>query len=105
MSVLKHIFLAIFALAVCSLSLQGAIISCVSKENYFKKQLLKNSIPISEEEEEDEHEKSKSEEDYVLLSDKQNIKFITTTGMIGEFRKDFSLKLLVVTIYTPPPEK
>lgn len=104
MKTLKHIFLTIFALAVCSLSLQGAVVSCLSKDNPFKKQVLNSSIPVSEEEEEDEHEKSKSEEDYVVLNYKQNIQFITGKSLTSELGKNFSLKLHIVTIHTPPPE-
>lgn len=104
MSNLKYIFLAIFALAVCSLSFQGAVVSCLSKENPFKKQVLNSSIPVSEEEEEDEHEKSKSEDDYVVLNDKQNIKYIIGKRLTSELVKSFSLKLHIVTIHTPPPE-
>lgn len=104
MNGLKHIFLTIFALAVCSLSLQGAIVSCLNKDNSFKKQVLNNSIPVSEEEEEDEHEKSKSEEDYVLLDNKENIKYIIGKRLTTVLSKNFSLILHIVTIHTPPPE-
>ena len=96
---LKHIFIFIFLLSVCSLTLQASIISICKENKVFKNQ----SNPASEEEEES-HDSDEEADEAIFLN--RDISFINSYLLSNSFwcTPDCIYFSFTKSIRIPPPK-